>query len=115
MKLTCSICGGPLTYAGKGAHPELHKVCGALSNDVCRVERALRAAWNLEGAAQGVRKSALRAWLVGEFWRMANEITASAIQRKPAPTPAERLNRVISSLQRTTKGRAALHAAGIQL
>lgn len=114
-KLTCGVCGGPLQYGGKGAIPDKHLLCRTLANDVDRVERALKAAWTDDAQAQGVRKTALRSWFVAQLWRMANEITASAIQRKPSPSATARLEKILQSLSRTRAGREALKARGISV
>jgi len=110
--LKCRVCGGNLKYGGRGAIPELHSVCRTLSNDVERVRRALAEAW-ADPQGQDVRPGALRRWLVAELWSMLNQVTASAILRRRPPTQAERLERVIASLQRTRAGREVLRARGL--
>ena len=112
--LTCRVCGGKLTYGGRGAIPDHHGLCRTLSNDVGRVKRALQAAWT-DAEGQGVRPDGLRHWLVGELWRAINQTTASAIVRRRCPTQVEQLERVIASLRRTRAGREALRARGLDL
>lgn len=107
--MRCRICDQPLGYAGRGAHPEAHRECRDLGNDLARVRRSLESALR-----DPARRRAIRSHVVSETWAMINELTKEAIPRGgKRRTVSERLDAVIASLARTRPGRAALASRGI--